>query len=191
MRLAAILILILLLLPAAHTAQGVKVFKLSVEIGAKSSYIIVEAYNASVGEYYFRPGDRIDYTVMGRLTINITYTNGSTAFMVEIPLCNVRINGKLIMINDTPQRIGLYSPYAPPGREYWEAQLLVLRDLKRSYERVGGELEYSISFKEGRARLTTYIRSRDKGEMEEEIEVDMASGRLLRFRTCTGGRPCR
>jgi len=174
------LITVALLLQVAVPVRALNVYRLSVDVGSKASYVIVDAYNVSIGDYYLKAGDRLDYKVTDIIEVNITYTNGSVAFAVEMPLCTVMLNGNLIMVNDTPQKLGLYSPYAPSGVNYWQSQKLILEDLREKYKEGGSDLYYSLSFKEGQARLYIELSGR-RGTIEERLIVDLETGLLLKF----------
>ncbi len=179
--LSVVLLISTLLVAASLSAiRAGGIYRLAVKPGARASYIVIEALNVKVGGIQLNAGDRIDYVVTGKTTLDMRYYNGSVAFTIEIPLCDVKINGRTVMKNDTPQKLGLYMPYGPVGREYWEAQKMLLEDLRRGYEQSGKMLRYEIKYEEDVVSLSATL-SGIGNEVEEHMVINVETGLLLKF----------
>ena len=102
--------------------MGYSMYKLGVRVGDWVEYKVVEAEN-----YKFfvkvRSGDKIRFEVLGIKVQEKMYPNGTVAFEVEAPVCDVFLNGESIQRNVTLSEMLIL----PNGEEHW-------RDLEKIEE---------------------------------------------------------
>jgi hypothetical protein len=118
----------------AATCMGLSMYELGVEEGDWLEYSVAEAEN---WEFFteIHPGDKIRFEVVGIKVQEIMYPNITVAFEVEVPVCDVFLNGEY-QGNVTLREM----LFLPKGEEYW-------RDLEKIEENWMIEaLKYGMKF---------------------------------------------
>ena len=102
--------------------MGYSMYKLGVKVGDWVEYKVVEAENY---EFFvkIRSGDKLRFKVLDVKIQEKMYPNGTVAFEVEVPVCDVFLNGESIQRNVTLSEMLIL----PNGEEHW-------RDLEKIEE---------------------------------------------------------
>lgn len=100
--------------PITRICIGYSVYSLGVKEGNWVEYNVVEAENY---EFFaeIRSGDMLRFEVVGIKTQDRMYPNGTVVFQVEVPVCDVFLNGEC-----TQRNVELSEMlFCPRGEEHW------------------------------------------------------------------------
>ena len=115
-------IFIVLFLVSAITAlfilpcEGYALYDLGVEKGDWVEYYVTEANN---WDFFteVKTGETLRFDIIGNEVHERMYPNGTVAFIVEDPICDVSLNGEIIQENVTLNEMLFY----PKGEAHWSS----------------------------------------------------------------------
>jgi len=109
-------------------AQQAPTYRLAVGSGAWAEYEVEKAFNMTVYGHEVGRGDKLRYRLVGTELGNMTTWWGELVAHVEVPLCDVWLNGEKIASNIPPEPFNITFP-GPTG-PFWPASKAFWRDCK-------------------------------------------------------------
>jgi len=128
---------------AATIHTGLSTYELGVEERDWVEYKVAEAENWEFSAE-IHPGDSLRFEVVDIKVQEKMYPNATVAFEVEVPTCNVFLNGEYLQGNVTMSEI----LFLPKGEEYWRTLEKTEERLRKEAPKYGVEYESNITIGE-------------------------------------------
>ncbi|MCK4736475.1 MAG: hypothetical protein KAT65_28735 [Methanophagales archaeon] len=137
----SVIFAVLIVSAMAAVCVGYSVYDLGVKEGDWIEYDVVEAEN-----YKFfvevHSGDRLRFEVTGITVQERMYPNGTVAFEVEAPVCEIFLNGEHIRSNVTLSEM----IFCPKGEEHWRSLDKIEDVWKIEASKYGSKYESNMTF---------------------------------------------
>ena len=154
--------------------MGYSMYKLGVRVGDWVEYKVVEAEN-----YKFfvkiRSGDKLRFEVLGIKVQEKMYPNGTVAFEVEAPVCDVFLNGESIQRNVTLSEMLLL----PKGEEHWRDLGKIEEIWKKEAPKYGITYESNITIGQDTVLFSYRMENAVNGGVKQTVHKD--TGVALEF----------
>ncbi len=170
----SVIFAVLIVSAMATVCVGYSMYDLSVKEGDWIEYDVVEAEN-----YKFfvevHSGDRLRFEVTGIIVQERMYPNGTVAFEVEAPVCEVYLNGEHIKSNVTLSEMIL----CPRGEVHWRSLDKIEEVWKIEAPKYGTKYESNITFGRDTVFFSYAMEGAVSGGAKQIIHKD--SGIALEF----------
>ena len=154
--------------------MGYSMYKLGVRVGDWVEYKVVKAEN-----YKFfvkiRSGDKLRFEVLGIKVQEKMYPNGTVAFEVEAPVCDVFLNGGSIQRNVTLSEMLLL----PKGEEHWRDLGKIEEIWKKEAPKYGITYESNITIGQDTVLFSYRMENAVNGGVKQTVHKD--TGVALEF----------
>ena len=183
--------LLLTLIARGALAQQAATYRLAVGTSAWAEYEVVRAFNMTIYGHDIKAGDRLRYRLVGTGSGNMTTWWGELLAYVEVPMCDVRLNGELVATNVLPSPFNITFP-GPTG-PFWPASEAFWRDCERwfnSSEKWAGLTIQEYEFDVGEEAVTIILNGKGiyiplffilVDELRLEMTVDKDTGVVRAF----------
>lgn len=170
----SVIFAVLIVSSMAAVCVGYSVYDLGVKEGDWVEYDVVDAEN-----YKFfvevHSGDRLRFEVTGITVQERMYPNGTVAFEVEAPVCEVFLNGECIQSNVTLSEMIL----CPRGEEHWRSLDKIVDVWKIEAPKYGSKYESNITFGRGTVNFSYRMEGAVSGGTKQIVHKD--TGIALEF----------
>ncbi len=174
----SIMFAVLIVSSMATLCAGYPVYDLGVKVGDWVEYDVVEAENYKFFED-IHSGDRLRFEVTEITVQEKMYLNGTVAFMVEAPVCDVYLNGEHIKSNVTLGEMIL----CPKGEEHWRSLDKIEDVWKTEAPKYGMSYDSNMTFGRDTVGFSSAMEGAVNGGAKQVLHKDtgiaMEFGRYL------------
>ena len=165
--LPAIFIAVLSVSSMATICTGYSMYDLGIKEGDWVEYNVVEAENY---EFFaeIHSGDRLRFEVVGTKTQDRMYPNGTVAFQVEVPVCDVFLNGKCIQRNVELSEM----LFCPKGEEHWRELEKIEETWKEEAPKYGTNYDSDITIGRDTVFFSYQMEGAVNGGTKQTIHKD-------------------